>query len=79
MPSKYDAEVDAWEIAPRFSELLANTGVQFFQDRVKHLNPSDQLAINGSSVSSCSGTVLLESGLLIEYDWYYFCHPYCLF
>ncbi|KAJ6289126.1 hypothetical protein OIU76_025011 [Salix suchowensis] len=28
-------EVDAWEIAPRFSELLANTGIQFFQDRVK--------------------------------------------
>ncbi|PPD87151.1 hypothetical protein GOBAR_DD15905 [Gossypium barbadense] len=26
-------EVDEWEIAPRFSELLANTGVEFLQDR----------------------------------------------
>ncbi|XP_063950634.1 uncharacterized protein LOC135153007 isoform X2 [Daucus carota subsp. sativus] len=28
-------EVDSWEIAPRFSDLLAKTGVQFLQDRVK--------------------------------------------
>ncbi|XP_034907324.1 alternative NAD(P)H-ubiquinone oxidoreductase C1, chloroplastic/mitochondrial [Populus alba] len=61
-------EVDAWEIAPRFSELLANTGIQFFQDRVKMLHPADHLGMNGST-GSCSGTVVLESGLLIEYDW----------
>ncbi|KAJ6908210.1 hypothetical protein NC651_018601 [Populus alba x Populus x berolinensis] len=60
-------EVDAWEIAPRFSELLANTGIQFFQDRVKMLHPADHLGMNGSTGSS--GTVVLESGLLIEYDW----------
>ncbi|XP_034691636.1 alternative NAD(P)H-ubiquinone oxidoreductase C1, chloroplastic/mitochondrial isoform X2 [Vitis riparia] len=62
-------EVDAWEIAPRFSDLLANTGVQFFQDRVKVLHPSDHLRMNGPTVSSCGGTVHLESGLVIEYDW----------
>jgi NADH:ubiquinone reductase (non-electrogenic) len=64
------AEVDAWEIAPRFSDLLANTSVQFFQDRVKVLHPTDHLGINGPSGSNCGGTVHLESGLLIEYDWY---------
>lgn len=68
------AEVDAWEIAPRFSDLLANTGVQFFQDRVKVLHPSDHLGMNGPTVSSCGGTVHLESGLVIEYDWYNFYH-----
>ncbi|XP_059432074.1 alternative NAD(P)H-ubiquinone oxidoreductase C1, chloroplastic/mitochondrial isoform X5 [Corylus avellana] len=62
-------EVDAWEIAPRFSDLLANTSVQFFQDRVKVLHPTDHLGINGRSGSNCGGTVHLESGLLIEYDW----------
>ncbi|KAK3211386.1 hypothetical protein Dsin_016092 [Dipteronia sinensis] len=62
-------EVDTWEIAPRFSDLLANTAVQFFKDRVKLLHPSDHLGMNGQMASSCGGTVLLESGLLIEYDW----------
>ncbi|KAF9678915.1 hypothetical protein SADUNF_Sadunf07G0086100 [Salix dunnii] len=62
-------EVDAWEIAPRFSELLANTGIQFFQDRVKMLHPADHLGMNGSKGSRSGGTVVLESGLLIEYDW----------
>ncbi|RDX58615.1 Alternative NAD(P)H-ubiquinone oxidoreductase C1, chloroplastic/mitochondrial [Mucuna pruriens] len=63
-------EVDEWEIAPRFSDLLANTSVQFFKDRVKLLHPSDHWGMNGSKASSCGGTVHLESGLLIEYDWY---------
>ncbi|XVF40718.1 hypothetical protein PTKIN_Ptkin01aG0137300 [Pterospermum kingtungense] len=61
-------EVDVWEIAPRFSELLVNTGVEFFQDRVKQLHPSDHWRTNGPKQSSCGGTVLLESGLFIEYD-----------
>lgn len=64
------AEVDAWEIAPRFLDLLANTSVQFFQDRVKLLHPADHLGMIGPSRSSCGGTVHLESGLRIEYDWY---------
>ncbi|KAM6563239.1 hypothetical protein CsatB_023237 [Cannabis sativa] len=62
-------EVDEWEIAPRFKDLLASTSVLFFQDRVKSLHPSDHLGINGPTTSSCGGTVHLESGLLIEYDW----------
>ncbi|KAG5024155.1 hypothetical protein JHK82_020051 [Glycine max] len=61
-------EVDKWEIAPPFSDLLANTSVQFFKDRVKVLNPSDHWGMNGSKASSCGGTVHLESGLLVEYD-----------
>lgn len=64
------AEVDSWEIAPRFSELLANTSVQFFKDTVKLLRPSDHLGVNGPTISMSGGTVLLESGLVIEYDWY---------
>ncbi|KAL8156226.1 hypothetical protein AgCh_001354 [Apium graveolens] len=63
------AEVDSWEIAPHFLELLANTGVQFFQDRVELLHPSDNLRMNGPTRSSCGGSVHLESGLTIEYDW----------
>ncbi|PON52821.1 FAD/NAD(P)-binding domain containing protein [Parasponia andersonii] len=62
-------EVDEWEIAPRFTDLLASTNVLFFQDRVKSLHPSDHSAMNGPTRSSCGGTVHLESGLIIEYDW----------
>ncbi|ESW31875.1 hypothetical protein PHAVU_002G275600 [Phaseolus vulgaris] len=62
-------EVDEWEIAPRFLDLLANTSVQFFKDRVKVLHPSDHWGMNVSKTSRCGGTVHLESGLLIEYDW----------
>ncbi|KAK3013381.1 hypothetical protein RJ639_010050 [Escallonia herrerae] len=62
-------EVDSWEIAPRFSELLENTSVQFFQDRVKVLRPSDHIGMNGPTRIGCGGTVHLESGLLVEYDW----------
>ncbi|XP_059624475.1 alternative NAD(P)H-ubiquinone oxidoreductase C1, chloroplastic/mitochondrial [Cornus florida] len=62
-------EVDKWEIAPRFLDLLENTGVQFFQDRVKLIHPSDQMGMNGPTGSSCGGSVHLGSGLVIEYDW----------
>ncbi|GLT30502.1 hypothetical protein SLA2020_052980 [Shorea laevis] len=62
-------EVDAWEIAPRFLDLLTNTDVKFFKDRAKLLHPSDYLVAEGPKGSSCAGTVLLDSGLLIEYDW----------
>ncbi|KAL4391564.1 hypothetical protein HN51_012794 [Arachis hypogaea] len=62
-------EVDEWEIAPRFSDLLVNTSVVFLKDRVKCLHPSDNWRTNESKASSCGGTVHLESGLLIEYDW----------
>ncbi|KAF3634364.1 hypothetical protein FXO37_26522 [Capsicum annuum] len=59
-------ELEAWEIAPQFSDLLANTDVRFFKDRVKCLYPYDHLETNAPT----AGTVQLESGLLIEYDWY---------
>lgn len=62
--------MDEWEIAPRFSELLVNTSVRFLKDRIKFLNPSDHWGVNGSKSSTCGGTVHLESGLHIEYDWY---------
>ncbi|KAK6925446.1 FAD/NAD(P)-binding domain [Dillenia turbinata] len=62
-------EVDAWEIAPRFLDLLANTSVQFYKDRVKLLQPVDHLGVHGPANSACGGTVHLESGLRIEYDW----------
>ncbi|KAL3729111.1 hypothetical protein ACJRO7_033674 [Eucalyptus globulus] len=62
-------EVEEWEIAPRFTDLLASTGVQFFQDRVKLLRPMDHLGINAPPGSGSGGTVQLESGLLVEYDW----------
>lgn len=58
-------EVETWEIAPQFSDLLANTDVRFFKDRVKCLYPCDHLGTNAPT----AGTVHLESGLLIEYDW----------
>lgn len=63
------AEVDAWEIAPRFSDLLGNTSIQFVQDRVKRVHPSDHVGRNGPSRLSCGGKVHLESGVCIEYDW----------
>lgn len=62
-------EVDEWEIAPRFSDLLANTAVQFFKDRVKSLISRYHVGTNGQTVSDSAGVVHLESGLLLEYDW----------
>lgn len=62
-------EVDMWEIAPLFSELLANTNVQFFRDRVKCLYPRDHLLKNMPTTSGPGGIVHLESGIAIEYDW----------
>ncbi|KAH6833487.1 dehydrogenase C1 [Perilla frutescens var. hirtella] len=62
-------EVDEWEIAPCFSDLLSNTTVQFFKDRVQSLHPSDHLGMDVAALSQAAGTVHLQSGLLIEYDW----------
>uniref|UniRef100_A0ACD6APB8 Uncharacterized protein n=1 Tax=Avena sativa TaxID=4498 RepID=A0ACD6APB8_AVESA len=61
-------EVDVWEIAPYFTELLKNTSVQFVKDSVKLLRPSDHLRREPGG--SCTGGVVhLESGTVIEYDW----------
>ncbi|KAL1531535.1 Nuclear pore complex subunit [Salvia divinorum] len=62
-------EVDEWEIAPYFSDLLSSTTVQFFKDRVQALHPSDHLRMDAAALSQSAGSVHLESGLLIEYDW----------
>lgn len=54
--------------------MLVNTAVQFLKDRVKILSPCDHLGMNGpTTVSGSGGSVQLESGLVIEYDWYEFC------
>ncbi|XP_010907882.1 alternative NAD(P)H-ubiquinone oxidoreductase C1, chloroplastic/mitochondrial isoform X3 [Elaeis guineensis] len=65
-------EVDDWEIAPSFTDLLKNTSVQFVKDRVKFIRPLDHLnhIEMGELGRSCSGGLVhLESGIIIEYDW----------
>jgi NADH:ubiquinone reductase (non-electrogenic) len=62
-------EVDVWEIAPYFTELLKNTSVQFVKDSVKLLRPSDHFRREPRG-SSTGGVVHLQSGTVIEYDWY---------
>lgn len=62
-------EVDAWEIAPYFSELLSNTSVLFIKDKVKTICPSYGLKGNGLQSSGNVGAVYLESGMKVEYDW----------
>ncbi|KAM0918169.1 hypothetical protein ACQ4PT_008804 [Festuca glaucescens] len=61
-------EVDVWEIAPYFTELLKNTSVQFVKDSVKLLRPSDHFRREPGG-SSTGGVVHLQSGTVIEYDW----------
>ncbi|XP_020704626.1 alternative NAD(P)H-ubiquinone oxidoreductase C1, chloroplastic/mitochondrial isoform X2 [Dendrobium catenatum] len=58
---------DPWEIAPSFTELLKSTSAHFIKDKVKLLRPSDHLDNPGKN--GPGGTVLLESGVLVEYDW----------
>jgi demethylphylloquinone reductase len=48
-------ELDAWEIAPPFSELLANTSIQFKQDTV-------------SAIDVATQQVTLSSGETLTYD-----------
>ncbi|KAK3128707.1 hypothetical protein QOZ80_6BG0465420 [Eleusine coracana subsp. coracana] len=61
-------EVDVWEIAPSFTELLRNTSIQFVRDSVKLLRPSDHFRREPGE--SCTGGIVhLESGTVIEYDW----------
>ncbi|GJN00335.1 hypothetical protein PR202_ga17760 [Eleusine coracana subsp. coracana] len=61
-------EVDVWEIAPSFTELLKSTSIQFVRDSVKLLRPSDHFRREPGE--SCTGGIVhLESGTVIEYDW----------
>ncbi|GAA0187068.1 hypothetical protein LIER_34356 [Lithospermum erythrorhizon] len=63
-------EVDTWEIAPRFTDLLGSTNVRFLKDRVKSLFPSDNYRLASPPTFGSAGTVHLESGVRVEYDWY---------
>lgn len=60
-------EVEPWEIAPPFADLLTNTSIQFRQDRAKYLHPVDDRVKNGPV--PCAGSVHLESGAVVDYDW----------
>ncbi|EFJ21917.1 hypothetical protein SELMODRAFT_268023 [Selaginella moellendorffii] len=63
-------EVDVWEVAPLFADLLASTTIRFLKDNVKSVSPFDAVADdNKSSPSSIGGKVYLESGIQVEYDW----------
>lgn len=73
VPCGVCAEVDEWEIAPTFSELFANTSITFLKDTVKAVSPSDSGNGYGSLASSASksagGTVFLDGGAEVDYDW----------
>lgn len=65
-------EVDLWEVAPLFEDLLKGTSICFQQDKVKKVLPVDES--NRSRDESLAshkngGTVVLDSGLEVEYDW----------
>eukprot|EP00850_Spirogloea_muscicola_P011301 SM000069S20738 [mRNA] locus=s69:614561:617671:- [translate_table: standard] len=64
-------EVDTWEIAPKFLDLLSGTGVNFIQDTVKSVTPSDHApqSSGGLPHTGRAGTVRLGSGTEIIYDW----------
>ncbi len=52
-------ELDAWEIAPPFSELLANTSIQFKQDTVSAID------VTGQQVTLSSGETLTYDRLVL--------------
>ncbi|CAM6090553.1 unnamed protein product [Calypogeia fissa] len=65
-------EVDGWEIAPTFAELLSNTSVKFIKDTVKAVLPYDSRSGNSSQTpesKSTGGTVFLDGGDYVDYDW----------
>jgi NADH dehydrogenase len=56
-------ELDAWEIAPPFSELLANTAVQFKQDTVSAIDvPGQQVTLSSGETLSYDRLVLALGG-----------------
>ena len=68
------AEVALWEVAPLFKDLLAGTFIQFHKDRVNAVLPRDGKrsfdSNRGLQAKDIGGSVLLESGMKIDYDWY---------
>eukprot|EP00897_Mesotaenium_endlicherianum_P003528 jgi/Mesen1/3202/ME000185S02344 len=57
-------EVDQWEIAPRFTDLLAGTDVRFLRDTVKSVT-----APPAAGGAETTGHVMLASGMDVSYDW----------
>lgn len=56
-------ELDAWEIAPPFSELLANTAIQFKQDTVSAIDvPGQQVTLSSGETLSYDRLVLALGG-----------------
>lgn len=56
-------ELDAWEIAPPFSELLANTAIQFKQDTVSAIDvPGQQVTLSSGKTLSYDRLVLALGG-----------------
>ncbi len=56
-------ELDAWEIAPPFSELLANTVIQFKQDTVSAIDvPGQQVTLSSGETLSYDRLVLALGG-----------------
>lgn len=73
VPSTCCAEVESWEVAPSFKDLLANSSIQFCQDTVRSIQPFD--AVNGTPALATTsrdvgGSVYLSSGTQVDYDWY---------
>lgn len=73
IPSTCCAEVESWEVAPSFKDLLANSSIQFCQDTVRSIQPYD--AVNGTPALATTsrdvgGSVYLSSGMQVDYDWY---------
>lgn len=68
-------EVDVWEIAPRFTDLLAGTDVLFVRDSVTGVLPQDRAPPGsapgraGAATSYAGGYVSLGSGVNVAYDW----------
>lgn len=71
--STFCSEVESWEVAPSFKDLLANSSIQFCQDTVRSIQPYD--AVNGTPALATTsrdvgGSVYLSSGMQVDYDWY---------
>jgi NADH dehydrogenase len=55
-------ELQAWEIAPEFREILANTNIQFVQDSVSQINLEQQRILLGSGQTLTYDQLVLALG-----------------
>eukprot|EP00854_Cymbomonas_tetramitiformis_P006359 gene6359-7620_t len=58
--------VQPWEVAPRFTELLAPTKVNFIQAKVESIDAS---AGAETTEDDQAGSITLANGHVVEYDW----------